>query len=542
MNTSLTRLLILALAGGLVLSCQLPTTPLTPRSSGVTLHFTPPSRTVGADWANLISTYEVVMSKTSNPAEQVTGSTDPGDSFLTLTGVEAGTWDIAVTAKTLGGTKVAEGSLLGQSLPQPQSLTIDVLPLTSGVGDFAYTVRFLQPSVPIEEVHGQLYTLAGVPFGSAYQFLDSEGEFVVDGSYRSVTFIGSDLAPGAYRLSVTFVRVDGQPARSLSEAINIGGAVSSDVWIAPDGGVYASRDLTLADFVDTVSSLADLALTTDNLTFTGGAPYTYSGTPNITLKAHSTSSTQTLTFTPTISRSGQAIRYSLDDGTTWAGILSGTSQTMALVAGTNTLLLEVTAPDRFTKTLYDVEILKSIDVSSLTLVTDIALPVGSNQTLIPTILPANATDKSVTWTTSDAAIATVDASGKVTGVAAGTAIITATSVNGGRSDTTTVTVTGSGTLTLSPLGYGALGFSAVAATIDEGDDLILTVDSGLAAEGTGWTAYFEGGALPLHWATNLVLETASLPAGQHFLDVFVTWNGVTYSGSLPFTILSVGEP
>ncbi|HJE44460.1 Ig-like domain-containing protein [Levilactobacillus namurensis] len=63
--------------------------------------------------------------------------------------------------------------------------------------------------------------------------------------------------------------------------------------------------------------------------------------------------------------------------------------------------------------------------------------IGRTVELTATVAPENATDKTVTWSTSDKAIATVDA-GTVTFVAAGTATITATV--GGQSATTKVTV------------------------------------------------------------------------------------------------------
>ena len=62
--------------------------------------------------------------------------------------------------------------------------------------------------------------------------------------------------------------------------------------------------------------------------------------------------------------------------------------------------------------------------------TEAALTVGDEAlTLTATVQPANGTDKTVVWTTSDAAVATV-ADGVVTAVGAGTATITATATNG----------------------------------------------------------------------------------------------------------------
>ena len=56
---------------------------------------------------------------------------------------------------------------------------------------------------------------------------------------------------------------------------------------------------------------------------------------------------------------------------------------------------------------------------------------GNSTTLVATVLPENTTDgKSIKWSSSNVAVATVDLMGKVTAKSAGTAIITATSENG----------------------------------------------------------------------------------------------------------------
>lgn len=63
--------------------------------------------------------------------------------------------------------------------------------------------------------------------------------------------------------------------------------------------------------------------------------------------------------------------------------------------------------------------------------TTATLTVGATETLSATVLPADATDKSVKYSSSDEAIATVTpVQGKITGIAAGTATITATTANG----------------------------------------------------------------------------------------------------------------
>lgn len=59
--------------------------------------------------------------------------------------------------------------------------------------------------------------------------------------------------------------------------------------------------------------------------------------------------------------------------------------------------------------------------------TEGVLTVGNTVTVIATVTPDTATDASVTWSSSDEAIATVDSEGKITAVAPGTATITAVS-------------------------------------------------------------------------------------------------------------------
>ena len=63
-------------------------------------------------------------------------------------------------------------------------------------------------------------------------------------------------------------------------------------------------------------------------------------------------------------------------------------------------------------------------------VTETEVTEGESLQLTATILPEDATDKSVTWTTSDVAVAMVDQNGLVTAIAPGTTTITATTVDG----------------------------------------------------------------------------------------------------------------
>lgn len=82
----------------------------------------------------------------------------------------------------------------------------------------------------------------------------------------------------------------------------------------------------------------------------------------------------------------------------------------------------------------------SVSVSAVTVnPTTATVNVGGTVTLSATITPGDATDKTLSWSTSNDKVATVDA-GKVTGVAEGSATITVTTKDGNKTATCAVTV------------------------------------------------------------------------------------------------------
>ena len=88
--------------------------------------------------------------------------------------------------------------------------------------------------------------------------------------------------------------------------------------------------------------------------------------------------------------------------------------------------LQVTDDSDFTLNTDPAVLPTAITVTSPS--TPVEVVVGLGLQLGTTVLPENADDKSVTWSSSDTAIATVSSTGLVSGVSVGTAVITATSV------------------------------------------------------------------------------------------------------------------
>ena len=75
--------------------------------------------------------------------------------------------------------------------------------------------------------------------------------------------------------------------------------------------------------------------------------------------------------------------------------------------------------------------------------TSTSIAKGANLNLIPTILPNNASNKNVTWSSSNTAVATVNSSGIVTGVSVGNVIITVKTSDGNKTATASVSVSSS---------------------------------------------------------------------------------------------------
>lgn len=118
----------------------------------------------------------------------------------------------------------------------------------------------------------------------------------------------------------------------------------------------------------------------------------------------------------------------------------------------------------------------SVSVTGVTLdVTGWVMNVGDTKTLTATVVPSNASNKSVTWTSSDEAVATVT-NGTVTAVAEGTATITVKTANGGKTATCDITVRPEGST--DPIPVKSVAFDKAALELEEGsgDTLKLILD------------------------------------------------------------------
>jgi uncharacterized protein YjdB len=161
-----------------------------------------------------------------------------------------------------------------------------------------------------------------------------------------------------------------------------------------------------------------------------------------------------------------------------------TVNSMGVVTGVSvgTATITVTTVDQGLTATSEISVEIPVPVTGVNVApSNATLFVGTTTTLIPTILPANATDKAVTWKSSNTAVATVNASGVVTGIALGNATITVTTVDQLKTATSEITV--------EPLGENlALNKPATSSSLENGGFVNANVNDG--NPGTRWASLF----------------------------------------------------
>jgi uncharacterized protein YjdB len=150
---------------------------------------------------------------------------------------------------------------------------------------------------------------------------------------------------------------------------------------------------------------------------------------------------------------------------------------------------------------------------------------GSTDQLTATFAPANATNQSITWSSSSTSIAAVSSTGVVTAASLGTATITATTGDGGFAAQCAVTVDG----TVTYNGNGATsGTVPSAGTYTLGQTVTVPGNSGsLANPGysfAGWNTAADGSGTPY-----AVGATFSMPTSN--VSLFAMWNKQANGGT-----------
>ena len=258
------------------------------------------------------------------------------------------------------------------------------------------------------------------------------------------------------------------------------GTVYGDVTLQEDLEIGEGESLTIPDGASLNTGSHEVIVNGGTLTggdkITGTVKYapaiTTESLPNGTVNEE---------YSQTLAADGDAtITWSSSDLPEWltldsaTGVISGTPTT----SGTSTFTVKAESSYGSDSKELSITISApaSVSVTGVSLNKDsLNLYVGGNETLTATVEPANATNKGVTWSSSAPGIATVDANGKVTAVAPGTATITVTTADGSKTATCAVTVNPMQyTVTVQTDGNGSA--SAAPATAPAGTTVTLTAD------------------------------------------------------------------
>lgn len=191
----------------------------------------------------------------------------------------------------------------------------------------------------------------------------------------------------------------------------------------------------------------------------------------------------------------------------------------------------ITAPNA-AKWVYQIDVtLEGTPVTAISLdKSSLAVAVSATGQLTATVTPSSATDKSVTWTSSNTSVATVSSTGLVKGVSSGSATITATTVDGAFTATCSVTV-----------GSGATGGAGGAAVTEE--NAVDPAAGGTVSLGSDVSVNIPAGALKgtadLNVGIQKIDSPPEAPSGFMLLGSvfeFTVDGGKSYSFAKPVTL------
>ena len=196
-------------------------------------------------------------------------------------------------------------------------------------------------------------------------------------------------------------------------------------------------------------------------------------------------------------------------GYTFNGWYSNAAVTNAWNFAAHTVTSDTTLYARWTQNPPPVISVSGVSLSP----TVISLTEGATATLYASVMPSNATTTSVTWTSSNAAVATVTNQGLVTAIAPGTATITVTTNDGGYKATAVVTVTAAA----SGVGNASVDNAKLTAYPNPTDGIVTI--AGLTPGSVLRLYNVTGTQVALYTATDatMVINIGNLPHGLYYV-------------------------
>ncbi|MDE6480399.1 MAG: Ig-like domain-containing protein, partial [Muribaculaceae bacterium] len=215
-----------------------------------------------------------------------------------------------------------------------------------------------------------------------------------------------------------------QPADATDKSLNWTSSDESVATVSASGEIKAIKFGTATITVSAANGVSATCTVTVESGIIGVASVTLDKTELSLTEGES--ATLTATVNPADATDKTLSWTSSDES---VATVSANGEVKAIQAGTATII--VSSSNGKTATCTVTVAAKVIEVASVALdKTELSMTEGESTTLTATVNPSDATDKSLTWTSSDESVATVSADGEVKALKAGTATITVTSANG----------------------------------------------------------------------------------------------------------------
>ncbi len=265
-------------------------------------------------------------------------------------------------------------------------------------------------------------------------------------SYNTTAPVGPIAVTGVELNKTTLTLEQGQ-AETLTATVKPNNAANQNIsWSSNNPAIATVDDNGMVSALATGTATITVTTEDGNKTATCVVTVTAPATPieveSISIKttteiAIGSSETLAVTYNPADANTGKEVTWSSSDET--VAKVDANGKVTGLKAGTATIT--ATSKTKSSITASCTVTVKAVSVANITVSpATTTLQIAGTATLSYTITPENATDKTVSWSSDNESVATVDANGKVSGKSEGTATITVKTTDGNKTATCFVTV------------------------------------------------------------------------------------------------------
>jgi hypothetical protein len=315
-----------------------------------------------SDYASTIKSYKITVTGNGNTYKSTTVTTVSSTSVLcTMQDIAAGSYTISVAAcgdaastilVATGSSSVTITAGATQSAAVSLIFTQSAVAGATNAGGISLPISW-PTSTALSYVYAVLDGATGSPIVPA----------VTTGTAYSATISASKLAGGTHLLAIYFrsTSSSGTTLGPYYESVYIWDGVTDTTWADSSGGQQTSLSFTADEFASSNAKLAGLSCATTDATPASIAlsPAFAAGTTSYSLSTGFTSTAFAFSATAVVGSQDLSCTW---NGTTqpWSSITGSTYtftvSSLTLTAGTNTLAIIVTAPDRQTTQTYTVTV------------------------------------------------------------------------------------------------------------------------------------------------------------------------------------------